>query len=190
MIRALAAVLLAVCALAPAAVGQAPAAAAKPFDKLTMEDVLGAVRNRTNMTFSADFTAPPVKRYDSSGKLTETVPPTPTTGHGTQVEYFSADGKVFLWYPGNAAIVAGEWKTGTVPLIRKNNGAESRTELPTLCFKYAGDAGFTCKDSSAYLRRVTDSTSGDPFGLSHRTKPPFMLERERTTLEALRKRMH
>jgi|SRR3954454_11091943 hypothetical protein len=190
MIRALAAVLPAVCALAPAAVGQAPAAAAKPFDKLTMEDVLGAVRNRTNMTFSADFTAPPVKRYDSSGKLTETVPPTPTTGHGTQVEYFSADGKVFLWYPGNAAIVAGEWKTGTVPLIRKNNGAESRTELPTLCFKYAGDAGFTCKDSSAYLRRVTDSTSGDPFGLSHRTKPPFMLERERTTLEALRKRMH
>jgi hypothetical protein len=74
-----------------------------------------------------------------------------------------------------------------VPLIRKNNGVEARSELPTLCFKYGGQAGFSCKDAFGYLRRVTDSAPGDVFRLS-RGKPPFVLDRERTTIDALKKK--
>ena len=185
MIRALAAVLL---ALAPAAaLAQAPAAASKTFDTITMDDVLAAVRNRTNMTFSPDFTAPPIKRYDTSGKLTSSTPAQPTQGTGTQVEYLSADGKAYLWYPGNPALMIGEWKTGTVPLIRKNNGVESRSELATLCFRY-GAQGFSCKEAFGYLRRITESAPGDVFGLARRPKPPFVLDRERTTIDALKRK--
>jgi hypothetical protein len=185
VIRALAAVLL---MLGPAAAfGQAPAVATKKFDTITLDDVLGAVRNRTNMTFGADGTAPPIKRYDSSGKLTSSTPAQPMKGTGTQIEYLGADGKAYLWYPGNPNLMVGEWKTGTVPLIRNNNGVENRSEMPTLCFRY-GSQGFSCDGAYTYLRRVTDSAPGDVFGLSRRSKPPFVLDRERTTIETLKKK--
>lgn len=31
-------------------------------------------------------------------------------GHGYQVEYLAPNGRVFLWYPGNRSVLAGQWK--------------------------------------------------------------------------------
>ena len=77
------------------------------------------------------------------------------TGHGTQVEYMSADGLAYLWYPGNRSIVPGEWhvRIGPRPL---GPGPESRNAIgpyavfeqdPTqpvestlyICFRYGPD---------------------------------------------------
>ena len=84
-------------------------------------------------------------------------------GHGVFVEFTSADGKVFMWYPRNQRIVNGSWG------LRDFDG-------PKLCYKYfASVHGVTgefepteCISPSQKLigAEMLDSRSGDPFGLA------------------------
>ena len=58
--------------------------ASNELPSTTVEGMTGFMADRTIMTYSS--------------------------GHGTQVEYSAANGRTFLWYPGNTRTVLGEWK--------------------------------------------------------------------------------
>ena len=125
------------------------------------------------------------------------------TGHGTQVEYMSADGLAYLWYPGNRSIVPGEWhvRIGPRPL---GPGPESRNAIgpyavfeqdPTqpvestlyICFRYGPDTynpvtrmrggNWECSISPANEEWERRTHPGDPFGLSEIRQVPAVLER-------------
>ena len=112
-------------------------AASWPPDKseynVTMDEVLNAVRNRTNMTFGADGLTPPMTRYDARTQVTTKSPPTPYKGTGTQVEYFGADGKLYLWYPGSTIISHGKWSLSSKPMQRRDG---TIVQAVTYCFTY------------------------------------------------------
>ena len=84
-------------------------------------------------------------------------------GHGVYVEYTSADGYLFMWYPRNGGVVRGTW------------GLQSFSG-PRLCYQYRNSVhGVTgeyepneCIPPEQKLvgESVLDSRSGDPFGLS------------------------
>lgn len=165
--------------------------AGKSEQNVTMNEVLDAIRNRTNMTFGADGMTPPMTRYDARTRVTTQTPPTPYKGSGTQVEYFSADGKMYLWYPGSPIVWIGKWSLGSRPVAGGT--------AVTYCFTYdqptrlpdSGPVirGGTCGQAAYfYLSRIVETANGDIFELSRRSAPPFVLDRERTTLDALKAR--
>lgn len=110
-------------------------------------------------------------------------------GHGTQVEYMGANGKTYLWYPGNRVILPGQWKLqgGT-----KANPAQ-------ICFKYGPNtynpytgvygSVWECEPMSVYRSTSIEQADGDIFGLSTRSKPPFRLSSQRTTLDKLMRKL-
>ncbi len=89
-------------------------------------------------------------------------------GHGVFIEFTSADGRLFMWYPRNSRVVNGTWG------LRDFDG-------PKLCYKYLNSVhGVTgeyepteCIPPSQKLvaEFVLDSRSGDPFGLAKGTLP-------------------
>jgi hypothetical protein len=101
------------------------------------------------------------------------------SGHGTQVEYVSADGRTFLWYPGNKVILPGHWK------MQGRN----------VCFLYGANtynpvtkvvgAVWECEPTNVYGALQTERAKGDVFGLSTRGAVPFILTNIRTTIGAL-----
>ncbi len=100
--------------------------------------------------------------------------------HGTQVEYNAASGKTYLWYPGNAEIVRGQWKL-------KRNG-----KSVDICFKYpagaaSGRAGgdWVCQGVQPYLDGARQRSPGDALELSKAKIVPFVLTREKTSIPAL-----
>lgn len=102
-----------------------------------------------------------------------------SSDHGTQVEYLAADGRTFLWYPGNRTILAGQWKR----------------QGDNVCFAYGGNTynpstghrggGFECMPFQLYWGTIEQRMPGDILGLANRTDVPFRLEKRRTTLEKL-----
>jgi hypothetical protein len=111
-------------------------------------------------------------------------------GHGTQVYYMRPDGTEFLWYPGNAVVLASKWRfTQRVP--------DSPQLGVDLCFQYATNTynpmtkqqggQWECRAAQANAYRVVERATGDIFGLSRRL--PFVLSRERTSLEALQQQL-
>jgi hypothetical protein len=99
--------------------------------------------------------------------------------HGTQVEYLAANGKSYLWYPGNRSILPGRWKR----------------EGDNMCFAYGANTynpatgqsggGFECMPFPLYWGGIEQRMPGDILGLANRTAVPFHLEKRRTTLEKL-----
>lgn len=97
-------------------------------------------------------------------KLSDVTAIVKQTGHGIYVEYTDAEGRLFMWYPGNGGSVGGTW------------GISEDFSPPRACFKYfAAYHGVTgefepheCVSveqtlSGAY---VIDQRSGDVFNLS------------------------
>jgi hypothetical protein len=105
------------------------------------------------------------------------------SSHGTQVEYVAANGKSWLWYPGNSVVLPGRWK---------RQGAD-------MCFAYGANTynpatgtrggGWECMPFRLYWGTVDERMKGDIFALQGRGAVPFKLDRERTTLEALLSRV-
>lgn len=99
------------------------------------------------------------------------------SGHGTQIEYLSKDGRAFLWYPGNTVILSGRWKQSG-----KN-----------MCFAYseasynpvtgAKGGAFECMPYTLWWGSVEQRMKGDVLGLKGRAVAPFRLPKPRTTLE-------
>ncbi|MDQ7080738.1 MAG: hypothetical protein Q9M41_08745 [Paracoccaceae bacterium] len=81
--------------------------------------------------------------------------------HGTQVEYNAADGKTFLWYPGNTRILPGRWE------VRKG------FIVPELCYLYGTNSYNPVtglpggKWECDTVKQLGYIIQGDPFGLSH-----------------------
>ena len=100
-------------------------------------------------------------------------------GHGTQVEYLTTGGRSYLWYPGNRIILEGRWK---------RQGSD-------ICFAYSANSynpvtgarggGWECMSFPLYWGAVDERMAGDIFALQSRQAVPFVLSRDRTTLEAL-----
>lgn len=125
-----------------------------------------------------------------------------SSGHGTQVEYSSADGRVFLWYPGNRAVVSGRWRVeeiGPVIVRQEGNPAEpgKPRKLAKVCFQYGPNTynpvtqhqggGWECTLYGSLKATARESRSGDVFNLAN-GKIPFVLLKEEATIEALLKR--
>jgi len=82
------------------------------------------------------------------------------TGHGYQVEYLSADGRAYLWYPGNRKPVVGAWKR----------------VLDEVCYRYGkstfnpqtlqNGGAWNCEYSGRLGFNVVAYQSGDVFGLT------------------------
>ena len=106
-------------------------------------------------------------------------------GHGTQVSFTSADGRVFLWYPGNAVVLHGRWR-----IVDAQGGA-------AICFLYGSNtynpvtqqAGgrWSCGPADRLKRITVDQANGDVFGLARRRTVPFRLSSERTTIAELQR---
>ncbi len=100
-------------------------------------------------------------------------------GHGSQVEYYDAKGRNWLWYPGNRIVLPGRWKA----------------EGDRLCFKYtpnsynpmtgASGSNWECTTASGFEKEVKDVVAGDVFGLAKRGNVPFSLPRGKTSIKAL-----
>lgn len=100
-------------------------------------------------------------------------------GHGSQVEYYDAKGRNWLWYPGNRIMLPGRWKA----------------EGDNLCFRYtpnsynpmtgASGSNWECTTASGFAKEVKEVVEGDVFGLAKRTNVPFSLPRGKTSIKAL-----
>ncbi len=102
--------------------------------------------------------------------------------HGVQVEYYSKNGRSYLWYPGNPRSLQGKWK-------KKMDGK-------LICFSYpsysynpvtkerGGD--WKCRLTRDFERNVTQACGGDVFRLAS-GKIPFVLKKSRSQLNDLKK---
>lgn len=134
------------------------------------------------------------------------------SGHGTQVEYMSADGHAFLWYPGNRSVVPGEWHI-RIGSEAWGPGDESRNELGPnafiqrhrafpfestlyLCFRYGRNTynpvmnmrggNWECAISEPLSHWEEITYAGDLFGLAETRQVPAVLESgPRYTIEDL-----
>lgn len=95
-------------------------------------------------------------------------------GHGNQIEYLSADGNAYLWYPGNNVAVPGRWFL------------EESDDYLMICFQYGANTyNPVTKKQGAQINRipitrwladVKERTDGDLFALAS-GKVPFKLLR-------------
>lgn len=104
--------------------------------------------------------------------------------HGTQIAHLAANGRVFLWYPGNRGVVSGRWRT-------EGRGAGRR-----MCFLYGSQSrnpvtgrrggSWRCNPFGHFWRGVKHSCAGDAFSLSS-GRVPFVLPRRTNEIGRLRK---
>jgi hypothetical protein len=116
--------------------------------------------------------------------------------HGNQISFSTANGQIYLWYPGNPAVLKGEWRACEDRVGMTVRGAET-TMLPygKLCFKYGpntfnpatGSKGdeWECAAASKLESTLVEQRQGDVFGLAKKTPVPFVLSREKTTMNQL-----
>jgi hypothetical protein len=169
-----------------------------PGANVRVGEAIGLIKNKAIMTFSPDRMTPTFVKTDASGKVIYSSPARPIKGHGTQIEYASADGKVYLWYPGNQVVLGGQWRVETRSMDIGDKSAPRPLDVTYTCFRYdttgrnpmTGETGldWSCNATLFYKKNITESANGDVFGLSRRRMPPFVLDRDRTSLDALRKR--
>jgi len=94
--------------------------------------------------------------------------------HGTQVEFLSADGGAFLWYPSNRVLVVGRWET------RDFDSPYS----PNICFKYGSNTynpvtktvggNWTCRHGRGFILQANGIVRNDIFGLQSGSIPFVM----------------
>lgn len=126
--------------------------------------------------------------------------------HGTQIEYTSANGQAWLWYPGNTVIIPGEWKrkdSAENYEFPANEGEGKTYTVPKteICFRYGKNThnpvtghrggGFEC-NPIALMKLLSDETivSGDIFGLAGRKAVPFVLpKRKQLSINDVNKRL-
>lgn len=141
------------------------------------ESLPGDPLPRVERTFRADTT---IASYDDA--------------HGLQVSYHTADGWVYLWYPGNEQVLAGEYKVSRADMGVQLSG-RSMTDLDRLCYRYGpntfnpvtGRVGgqWECTIGVVAALSYTERMRGDPFRLAVRRAVPFVLPKARTRLQSL-----
>lgn len=147
--------------------------ASNELPSTTVEGMTGFMADRTIMTYSS--------------------------GHGTQVEYSAANGRTFLWYPGNTRTVLGEWKVEERDIRLPGGEGVTARKVTLICYRYGANTynpvtnqrggAWECRPAAPDLRLIVESVQGDVFGLAARRTPPFALARDRTTIAELHRRM-
>lgn len=95
-------------------------------------------------------------------------------GHGNQIEFIAGNGRTFLWYPENARIVQGRWKTEMRDVrVMPSNTTERRANL---CFQYGADTfnpvtqirggAWECRSIAIWMANSHEIRKGDVMGLS------------------------
>lgn len=112
-----------------------------------------------------------------------------------QVSYSTPDGKIYLWYPGEARVIPGKWfikemepykATGLNGPIYVRVNQHCFTHSPDVYNPITRQKGLgDCLRTKAYGKYVVDIRRGDVFGLSTRTEAPFVFSRGRTTIDSL-----
>lgn len=97
--------------------------------------------------------------------------------HGTQVEYYSAQNRSYLWYPGNTRIVTGDWK------IEVDANQQNR-----ICHRYQTNSynpvtgvrggNWECANLAIQQSSIQTRIVGDPFGLASGAVP-YVFERQK-----------
>jgi len=96
--------------------------------------------------------------------------------HGTQIEYFAPDGRVYLWYPGNTRVVRGSWKVQKEP-----------KKVAEICFMYPESSynpvtkqrggKWECNFHVVLSSDIKAVATGDPFDIET-GRVPFPLPKE------------
>lgn len=112
-----------------------------------------------------------------------------STQHGTQIEYLSPDGKTYLWYPGNRALVVGRWRTET----------GQRTGSGRICFKYPSRSfnpatktfggSWSCRRAADFIWGEEEYVRGDPLRLSSGQLPYILPKGKRLTFEQVGRKL-
>jgi hypothetical protein len=107
-----------------------------------------------------------------------------TGPQGTQVSYYGAGGKAYLWAPGNDTVLAGTWRVDP-----NATSPQSRLAFVAVCVQYDGGAQRDCRPAEILERITMDHADGDVFGLEARSAAPFRLARDRTNIAMLQQRL-
>ena len=118
--------------------------------------------------------------------------------HGTQVEYHSADGRAFLWYPGNPMILRGQWRVEEVPNVPKlwevppGSGNIVERTLFQPCYRYGANTYNPVTrnhgdkwECSGFFTGFGEARGGDLFGLARGGAVPFVLGKQRHSYDEL-----
>lgn len=136
------------------------------------------------MGCTGTFSSPAEVRQQLVGKTVRYF----VSGHGTQIEYYRDDGRLFLWYPGNSVVVPGEWR------VRDSAWGDLRIG-PHVCFRYGPNSYnpvtktyggiWECSSIGELNIDIQEKADGDIFGLSERRLVPFKLAPGMQTLQEL-----
>lgn len=143
------------------------------INKLPVDKASAVVGNRTVMTYDPGVSYCLPGKYPSCHSA---------PGHGTQIEYFAANGMAFLWYPGNRRPVPARWK------LEKQAGGYD------ICFKYPSRSynpitrqhggHWQCRSFGGFAARIKEIRENDVFKLST-GRLPHVLNKSETTFDTL-----
>ena len=115
----------------------------------------------------------------------------------TQVEFHSADGRTFLWFPGNRRIVRGRWKVEKQTTA--SFGSSKKQAIAFLCYKYGPNTynpvtkqkggKWKCIAPNLVFKTKSEKRTGDIFRLSGRESVPFVLQRKKYTFRGIKQAM-
>lgn len=100
--------------------------------------------------------------------------------HGPQVSYRSQDGRIWLWYPGNKEILAGEWKVLASGPECYRYGANTHNPLTGVSGSH-----WECTIMTPRVGPNMQERSGDVFKLANRKAVPFVTRKDRAQFEEL-----
>lgn len=120
--------------------------------------------------------------------------------HGTQVGFTTKDGRSFLWYPGNAIVLPGQW------LACEERMSSSSPETGpvaftygTICYQYGENtynpvtkvagAVWECAAAGTRDASLIERRKGDLFDLARRQRVPFVLAKDQTAFDVLLKQL-
>lgn len=116
--------------------------------------------------------------------------------HGNQVSYSTADGQIYLWYPGNSVILKGEWRACEDTFGVTAHGSDTVVlRYGVLCFRYGTNTAnpvtgvkgneWQCGAAGMMEASFVSKRDGDIFGLSKAIAVPFPLMRDKTSIDQL-----
>jgi hypothetical protein len=107
-----------------------------------------------------------------------------TGPQGTQVSYFGAGGKAYLWAHSSDSVQSGTWRVDP-----NATSPQSRIAYVAVCVQYGGGPQWDCRPSEILERITMDQADGDVFGLEGRSAVPVRLPRDRTNIAMLQQRL-
>lgn len=171
------------CLMLAACAGERSKALGPPvseINRLPLAEARPLIAGKTLVTYVDGYETCPFRQTGSYTYPICSVLP----GPGSQVTYLAADGRAYLWHPGEKKILPGRW------VLRAERDSHE------VCVGYAPDStgraavraagDLNCILLGDLALSVTETGKGDLFDLAS-GQAPYILGRDRTTLEKLSK---